>query len=122
MENVAKNLNSKVRRGSLKTIKFLFLGYPRPQAYTERLDQPDSFWMNYTNYLPVLGEDVYWTVEVRRNLTCADTGLIRLVVLDGNTRHVVNVEDRTPLIGKYCNQLSDCDVAGQWYFIIFTFS
>jgi hypothetical protein len=106
VEHVAKNLNSKVRRGSLKTIKFLFLGYPQPQIYAERLDQPDSFWMNYTHYLPVSGEDIYWTVDLRRNLTCADTGLIRLVVLDENTRHVVNVEDRTPLIGKYHSYLT----------------
>ena len=101
MEDVAKNLNSKVRRGSLKTIKFLLLGYPQPQTYAERLDQPDRYWKNYTDYLPVLSEDVYWTVEVRRNLTCADTGLIRLVILDENMRHIVNVEDRTPLIGRY---------------------
>jgi hypothetical protein len=103
VQHVAKNLNSKVHRGSLKTIKFLFLGYPRPRAYAERLDQLDSYWRNYTGYLPVLGEDVYWTVEVRRNLTCADTGLIRLVILDENMRHVVNVMDRTPLIGRCCN-------------------
>ena len=101
MEDVAKNVNSKVRRGSLKTIKFLLLGYPQPQTYAERLDQPDRYWRNYTDYLPVLSEDVYWTVEVRRNLTCADTGLIRLVILDENMRHIVNVEDRTPLIGRY---------------------
>jgi hypothetical protein len=102
-EHVAKNLNSKVRHGSLRTIKFLLLGYPQPRTYAERLVQSDSYWRNYTDYLPVLSEDIYWTVELRRNLTCADTGLIRLVILDENMRNVVNVEGRTPLIGKYHN-------------------
>ena len=101
MEDVATNLNSKVHYGSLKAIKFLLLGYPQPQTYAQRLDQPDSYWRNYTDYLPVLSEDVYWTVEVTRNITCADTGLIRLVILDENMRYVFNVEDRTPLIGRY---------------------
>ena len=103
VEHAIKNLNSKVRHGSLKTIKFVLLGYPQPQIYAERLAQPNSYWKNYTNYLPVLTEDVYWTVELRRNLTCKDTGLIRLVILDENIRHVVNLLDRTPLIGMYCN-------------------
>ena len=100
-EHVTKNLNSKVPRDSLRIIKFLFLGYPQPQTYAGQLDQPGSYWKNYTDYLPVLSEDVYWTVELRHNLTCADTGFIRLVVFDGNMTSVVNVEGRTPLIGKY---------------------
>ncbi|XP_028402439.1 uncharacterized protein LOC114525371 isoform X2 [Dendronephthya gigantea] len=98
VQHVENNLRSKVRRGRLKTIKVLFLGYPRPQIYAERLDHPDSSWMNYTDYLRVMSEDVYWRVKVERNLTCADTGLIRFVVLDENMKHFVNLVDRTPLI------------------------
>ena len=115
MEHAIQNINSRVRHGSLKTIKFVLLGYPQPQTYAERLDLPHSYWKNYTNYLPVLNEDVYWTVELGRNVTCKDTGLIRLVILDENRRHVVNALDRTPLIGMcprtsslYSNVLSNC--------------
>ena len=115
MEHAIQNINSRVRHGSLKTIKFVLLGYPQPQTYAERLDLPHSYWKNYTNYLPVLNEDVYWTVELGRNVTCKDTGLIRLVILDENRRHVVNTLDRTPLIGMcprtsslYSNVLSNC--------------
>lgn len=101
MQHIEKNLRSKVRRGALKTVTVLFLGYPRPQIYAERLDHPDSSWTNYTDYLRVLSEDVYWKVREERSLTCADTGLIRLVVLDDNLKHFVNLVDRTQLIGMY---------------------
>ena len=116
-EHVAKNLNSKVHHGSLRTIKFFLLGYPQPQTYAERLDQPESYWRNYTDYLPVLSEDIYWTVELRSNLTCADTGLIRLVILDQNMRNVVNVEGRTPLIGRYHNLAGKIQFQYTYYLI-----
>ena len=99
VQHVATNLRSKVRRGSSKTIKILLLGYPRPQAYAEQLNHPNSRWKNYTSLLPVFGENIYWTVVIKRDLTCADTGLIRLVILDGSMRHIVNIDERTPLIG-----------------------
>lgn len=103
-------MDSKVAYGRLRIIKFFMLGYLQPQVYAQRLGHPDSYWMNYSDYLTVSSENVFWTAALRHNLTCADTGRIRLVMLDDSLESVANVQGRTPLIGGYfkCTHAATC--------------
>lgn len=79
----------------------MLLGYPRPTTFIERLDSPKSRWKNYTSFLPVYTYEIYWIVVVERHIGCADTGMLRLVIVEENRLRVINVDDRTPLIGMY---------------------
>ena len=103
LQHINSNIEKKARFGARNEIYFLLLGYPRPKLFIERLGSPKSYWKNYTSFLLVGTKNVYWTVKVIRNMTCADTGSLRLVLqTEENRRRVINVDKRIPLIGTYC--------------------